>query len=183
MNASLRYFTVAFSQNGETVETVAYRISAVTESEAQSWASELLKETTGWTKFTYRYRVYGKGGVTYVTVIDQGREMLPSYRILIISAIGEAICLVIGWFVLLAIGRKIYAPIEEADRKQKNFIRNANKEFRVPLTVISGNTELTERKYGPDDETRSTRRQLGKLHLAANGRHQQFTLLSGQSIV
>ena len=164
MNESLRYFTVAFSDNGETVETVAFHISAVTEEEAEEWASELTKQQTGWTRGTYRYRVYKDHGTTYVTVIDQGRELLPSFRILIISAIGEVLALVIGWFVLLAIGRKIYAPLEEADRKQKNFIANANKEFRIPLTVIDGNTELAERKYGPDDQTRSTHRQVAKMN-------------------
>ncbi len=163
MNASLRYFTIAFTDSGE-AETVAFNISAVTESEAREWARSLYREKTGWTKGTYRYRVYKKGGTTYVTVIDQGRELLPSYRILIISAIGEAAVLLTGWFVLLFIGRKIYAPIEEADRKQKNFIKNANMEFRVPLTVIYANTELAERKYGPDDQTRSTRRQLSKMN-------------------
>ena len=164
MNESLRYFTVAFSDNGETVETVAFHISAVTEEEAVEWASELTKQQTGWTRGTYRYRVYKDHGTTYVTVIDQGRELLPSFRILIISAIGEVLALVIGWFVLLAIGRKIYAPLEEADRKQKIFIANANREFRIPLTVIEGNTELTERKYGPDDQTRSTHRQVAKMN-------------------
>ena len=164
MNESLRYFTVAFSEDGEKAEMIAYRISAVTEEEAKEWASELLKQKTGWTKGTYRYRVYKDHGTTYVTVIDQGRELLPSFRILIISAIGEALALLIGWFVLLRIGKKIYAPLEEADRKQKNFIRNANKEFRLPLTVIDGNTELTERKYGPDEQTRSTHRQVAKMN-------------------
>ena len=164
MNASLRYFTMAFTDKGENAETVAFNVSAVTEEDAKEWAKQLLKEKTGWTRGTYRYRVYKKGGTTYVTVIDQGRELLPSYRILIISAGGEALCLIIAWFVLQIISRKIYAPIEEADRKQKNFIKNANKEFRVPLTVISGNTELTERKYGPDDQTRSTRRQIERMN-------------------
>lgn len=164
MNLSLRYFTVAFKGKSEKVEIVAYNISAVSESEAKEWAASLKEETTGWTRGTYRYRVYKKGDVTYVTVIDQGRELLPCYRILSISAAGEAICLVVAWFVLRVIGRKIYAPLEEADRKQKNFIVNANKEFRLPLTIISGNTELAERKYGSDDETRSTRRQIAKLN-------------------
>ena len=164
MDQSLRYFTVAFSDKGKTVETVAFHISAVTESEAQEWASELLKQKTGWTRGTYRYRVYKDHGTTYVTVIDQGRELLPSFRILIISAIGEILVLATGWFVLLRIGRKIYAPLEEADRKQKNFIANANREFRIPLTVIDGNTELAERRYGPDDQTRSTHRQVARMN-------------------
>ncbi|MBR3423001.1 MAG: HAMP domain-containing histidine kinase [Clostridia bacterium] len=164
MNESLRYFTVAFSGKGEKVETVAFHISAVTEEEAGEWASGLIKQNTGWTRGTYRYRVYKDRGTVYVTVIDQGRELLPSFRILIISAIGEVLVLLIGWFVLLAIGRNIYAPLEEADRKQKIFIANANREFRIPLTVIEGNTELTERKYGPDDQTRSTHRQVAKMN-------------------
>ena len=164
MNASLRYFTIAFSNRDNKAETVAFHISAVTEEEAKEWAAGLLKQSTGWTRGTYRYRVYEKGGLTYVTVIDQGRELLPSFRILIISAVGEVLCLAVGWFVLLGIGRKIYAPIEEADRKQKNFISSADREFRVPLTVISANTEIAERRHGPDDATRSTRRQLSKLN-------------------
>ena len=164
MNASLRYFTVAFSEKGEKVETVAFNVSAVTQEEAEEWAAGLTKQKTGWTRGTYRYRVYKDHGTTYVTVIDQGRELLPSFRILIISTIGETLVLVTGWFVLLGIGRKIYAPLEEADRKQKNFIRKANKEFRLPLTVIDGNTELTERKYGPDDQTRSTHRQVARMN-------------------
>ena len=164
MNESLRYFTVAFSNKKENAETVAYHISAVTEKEAKEWAAELIVQKTGWTRGTYRFRVYKDHGTTFVTVIDQGRELLPSFRILIISAAGEALALIIGWFLLVIIGRKIYAPLEEADRKQKIFIANANREFRVPLTVIDGNTELTERKYGPDDQTRSTHRQVAKMN-------------------
>ena len=164
MNASLRYFTVAVSGKGKSAETVAFHISAVTEEEAKEWATDLMNQRTGWTRGTYRYRVYEIRGTTYVTVIDQGRELLPSFRILIISAIGEVLALVIGWFVLRVIGKKIYAPIEEADRKQRLFVSSVNREFRVPLTVIGANTEISERKHGPDDATRSTRRQLSKLN-------------------
>lgn len=162
--SSVRYFTVAFSDKGKDAVTVAFRISAVTEEEARQWASELRKQESGWTRGTYRYLVYKVNDRKFVTVVDFGAELLPSYRILVISVIGEVLCLIIGWFVLLFIGRKIYAPVEEADRKQKNFIRNADREFRLPLTVISGNTELLERKYGPDDETASTRRQIARLN-------------------
>ena len=163
MRSSVRYFTVAFSADGQTAQTIAYQISAVSEEEAKDWAASLVKEDTGWTRGTYRYRVYRNNGLTYVTVIDQGRELLPSYRILMISVIGEVLFLISSWFVLAAIGRKIYAPLEEADRKQKNFIKNANKELRIPLTVISGNLELIERDGGPNEQTAAVRRQLGKL--------------------
>jgi len=164
LNATVRYFTIALDDSGKAVETVAFRISAVTEEEAKEWAASLVSETTGWTHGTYRYRVTEANGLTYVTVVDQARELLPSYRILIISAVGDVLAVVISYFVLKGVGTRLFAPLEEADRSQKKFIANADKEFRLPLTIISANTELLEKTHGPDDQTRSIRRQVGRMN-------------------
>lgn len=166
VDASIRYFTFAFSEDGQTAETIAFQISAVSVEEAAEWAQSLLRESTGWTRLTYRYRVYkGSQGRTFVTVIDQGRELLPSYRILLISIIGGLLCVALSWLALRLVGRRLFSPLAEADRKQKQFIANANREFRVPLTILSADTELLERRDGPSEETRSIRRQIGKLDL------------------
>ena len=161
--ASVRYFTAKFTADGQFAGMAAFAISAVTEEEAQEWASSLLKETTGWTNGAYRYRVYELNSMTYVTVIDQSRELLASYRILIISLIGEILCLVIAFFVLRYVGRRLFAPLEEADAKQKKFVAGANRELRLPLTIINADTELLEREHGPDDHTRSIHRQVRKM--------------------
>lgn len=163
-DASVRYFTFAFDSETGDAETVSFRLSAFTEEDAEEWARSLLSEHTGWTRGTYRYRVYAARGKTYVTVIDQGRELLPSYRILLISAIGLVLCTLLSWLVLRFVGRKLFFPLEEADRQQKQFVSNANRQFRLPLTVIGADTELIERTYGPDDQTRSIRRQVRKLN-------------------
>ncbi len=160
--ASVRYFTVTFPKDGEPV-LIKREISAVTEEEAIEWAAKLQKESTGWTRGTYRYRVYEFNDQTYVTVIDQSREMLASYRILLISAIGLVLCLIIGYIVLKYVGRQLFAPLEEADRKQKRFIARANRDLRQPLTIISAETELLEKTNGPDDQTRSIHRQVQKM--------------------
>ncbi len=162
---SVRYFTFAFPDNGDAAYTVRFRMSAVTEDEAEEWAAGLLGEKTGWTRGTYRYRVYHDKarGATFVTVIDQGRELLPSYRILVISAVGEVLCLIISFFVLMFVGRSVFAPIEDADRKQKSFMASADRGFRLPLTVISADNELIERDHGPCEQTVSIRRQVKKL--------------------
>ena len=163
MAASMRYFTFAFDENGG-AERIAFSISAVSEEDAIAWAKSLLSERgTGWTATTYRYRVYESNGKTYVTVIDQGRELLPSYRILLISLIGLAAGLVVSCAALMAIGRRLFAPLEEADRKQKRFIAEVEKEFRAPLTVINANTEIMEREGGETDETRSINRQVKRM--------------------
>lgn len=163
LDSSLRYFTASFTPEGEPVGMVAYSISALTEEEAMTLARSLLGKTAGWKNNIYRYLVYECRGLTYVTVIDQGRELVTAYRILLISLIGEVLCLVISWFVLAAVGRRLFAPLEEADRKQKQFISAANMEFRLPITVIGAETELLEKEHGPDDRTRSIRRQLKKM--------------------
>lgn len=165
LNATLRYFTFAFpAQGGEGAgETVAFHLSAVTEAEAEAWAESLVKENTGWTRGTYRYRVYTEQGKTYVTVIDYGRELQSCYRILVISAVGDLICLALAILILHLVGRRLFAPLEEADRKQKQFLRSAQREFQLPLTVISADTELIERDRGPDDRTRSIHRQVKRM--------------------
>ncbi len=162
MRSSVRYFTFRFDDLGNG-EKVAMQISAFSEEDAMALAKKLLCETTGWVKFTYRYRVYEQDGYTYVTVIDQGRELLPSYRILLISVIGEIAVLVISYFFLLSVGKRLFKPLEEADAKQKRFIADAESELKIPLTVIRTDTELIEREHGPSESTDSIHRQVGKM--------------------
>ena len=162
MKASLRFFTYAFDKD-EKAELIEYRMSALTQSEAIDLARSLIKESTGWTNLTYRYRVYEKDKKIYVTVIDQSRELLPSYRTLIISAIGEVLVLLISYLVLVSVGKSLFKQVEEADRKQKAFIKNIEQDFKMPLTVISANTELIERKNGSDEQTKAIDRQIRKM--------------------
>ena len=162
MSSSIRYFTYAFDNSGN-AQKIVFKMSAVTENEAQEWAKGLLGKTVGWTNVNYRYRVYEIDGMTYVTVIDQGRELLPSYRILIISIAGGAAMLILSMIILLIAGKQIFKPIEEADRRQKKFISNVEHDFRLPLTVINANTELIEKRDGPSENTNIINRQVRKM--------------------
>ena len=163
MENSLRYFTFSFDEN-KTAEQVAMQISAVTADEARDWAQSLLNgKTTGWTRTVYRYRVYESNGKTFVTVIDQSRELRPCYRILIISLIGLVVGVLVSYIALMFIGRMLFKPLEEADRKQKRFIANAEKEFKAPLTIINASTEIMERESGETEQTQTIDRQIKKM--------------------
>ncbi|MBO4873639.1 MAG: HAMP domain-containing histidine kinase [Lachnospiraceae bacterium] len=164
---SLRYFTVRFGKDGDAKLTV-YQIAAVSEEEALAWAQSLKSESkkndvTGWTHGTYRYRCYTRGDSVFVTVIDEGRELTPSYRILIISLIGMVFGLLISFLFLTYISKRLFKPLEDADRKQRQFILEAEKEFKIPLTVIRADTELIERENGPSDYTSSIHRQVSRM--------------------
>lgn len=162
MQGSLRYFTARFDADG-TGTLTAYRILAVSEEEALSWAASLQQESTGWTRGDYRYRVWQDGDAVMVTVIDQSRELTASRRILIISLCGLGLGLLASFLFLHLIGKRLFAPLEEADRKQKQFIAEAEKEFKIPLTVIGGAAELIEREHGPSEYTASINRQVRKM--------------------
>ena len=96
MNSSLRYFTVSFDEN-KSPSVVVYKISAITEDEAKELASSLLGSAkTGWVNGVYRYRIYKHDGVRYITVIDQGRELTSSYRILLISVCGGLVFMLLN---------------------------------------------------------------------------------------
>ena len=163
MDASLRYFTVVFPEGGEG-EIASFRISAFTEEAAIELAESLKnREGTGWIKTSYRYRVFREGENVYVTVIDQGRELYPSYRILRISVIGGAAGLLISFLFLAFVSKKLFRPLEEADRKQKRFVAEAEREFKIPLTVMQADVELLERENGSTDLTASLYRQVKKM--------------------
>ncbi len=160
---SARYFTVKFTPEGNG-EIVSFNISAYTEEEAITTASSLAKRGgCGFVDTYYRYRVTKENGETVVTVIDQSRELAPSYRILKISAVGEAICLAVCLAFLIFISRRLFKPIEDADRREKQFLAEAEREFMVPLTVIGANAEAIERTHGPDERTQSINRQVKKM--------------------
>ncbi len=162
MRSSVRYFTFRFDGDGNS-EAVAMQISAFTEDEARAVCEKLTKESVGWTMLTYRYRVYAQGDYTYVTVIDQGRELGSCYRILLYSLIGGAVGVLLSFLFLTAVGKRLLKPLEEADRKQKRFIRDAEGELKIPLTVIEANAERIEREAGPDEKTIAIRRQAKKM--------------------
>lgn len=162
MHSSLPYFTVAFGKKDQ-VETVAFRMTALDEAQAVSLARSLLSGSTGWTNITYRYRVYTDQDRVYVTVIDQSRELWPCYRILIISAIGGCILLLLSLVLFHFIGKRMFRPLAEADHRQEQFIKRLEGEFKTPLTIINAETESLEIENGSTVQTASINKQVKRM--------------------
>jgi len=165
MNSSMRYFTYSFDENGN-AQKVVFKMSSYSEEEAKKWAESLINNAspTGWTNTTYRYRIFEDNEVKMVTVIDEGRELYTSYRILIISLVGGAVMLLLGLLFLHFLGKRLFKPLEESDRKQKQFISGIESSFKMPLTIISANTEYIERQNGPTSQTDIINNQVRKMN-------------------
>ena len=147
-----RFFTVNFDKDGAVVDSVLKM--NITEEEAVEWAKKLSDKKTGWTELYYRYRVWNSGDKIAVTVIDQSRELLPSFRVLIASCVGEVVGLIITLLVLIRVAKIVSDPVEKSDRKQKRFIEDAAFELKNPIVAIDALRLSLEEKQGESEETR-----------------------------
>ncbi len=158
---SLRYCT--YSEEFD--DFLYYRLQPEKKEEFLATAKKLISSGAkkGWTKTTYRYRVYKKADVKYVILLDQSRELIPSYRILIVSSI----CAVVGFGVITLLtflaSKKFIQPIEDSDTKQRRFIADAAIALRTPVSVISLDNATLTNEHGEELANKSIRKQVDKL--------------------
>ena len=161
--ASLRYFTAVVNTEGS-ADLIAYNIDSVSREDAIAWAARLTRErSTGWTARTYRYRTWTANELTFVTVIDQSRELVGYERVLRISLIGYGLTLAASFFVLLLVSGKLFRPLADADRERRRVMDAINQNYRVPLTVMGAGLDILETQHGSSEETQLMRRQLVRM--------------------
>ena len=161
-----RYFTAVVEDNVVTIKE--NQLSAYTEIEMKNWALSIKKNRvlTGWSKTYYRYRMYNKASepnTKYITVIDQSRELIPLYRVLIGSSIGGVLALGIGFVIIFFASKKIVEVLEDNTYKQRRFIESISHELTTPLAVISSNNEILEIKHKESEETAAINKEVGRL--------------------
>ena len=157
-----RFFTATFDESGNVVG-VDMHLNAVTQEEAADWADSLKGGKGGWTRTYYRYTVWTDQAGTHVTVIDQSRELLPSYRVLIASLAGGAVGLAVTFLALLGISKAVVKPIEQSDRRQKQFVADASHELKNPITVIDTSRHVIELRDGESEESHAIGKEVGRL--------------------
>ncbi|MBP5729802.1 MAG: HAMP domain-containing histidine kinase [Clostridia bacterium] len=166
-----RYFKIGFDKDKNLLAEPLNQ-TELSDEDAVALARKLRGEKngkTGWVNTVYRYRVYKDkdADTKYVVALEQSEQLKPLTRTLTISLISGAACLVLWLVLLLLVAPRLLKPMEGVDRKQKQFIAEAEKEFKVPLTVIAADAEILELENGASEHTQSIRRQVSKMNQTA----------------
>ena len=93
-------------------------------------------------KLRYQYSRNGETGTTYYVFADMYEEMRAlSEQILHSFCIGAA-ALMLFFLAALWFSRWAVRPVEEAWKREQQFVADASHELKTPLTVILANTEM-----------------------------------------
>lgn len=160
-----RFFSVKTDSSLQILSVDTGRISAVKTSDAIDIAGRVLEK--GKTKGFYgNYRYLVKEDRTdglILVFVDCEKELQGFYRLLKISVGLSVLGMGAVLLLVLLFSKKVFHPVEESYRKQKQFITDASHELKTPITVISANVDLLEMGEKPEQWIGSIRNQIEKL--------------------
>ena len=146
------FYSVAISNNGSVLAVDNGNKELYNNDELTQIAKSILdeKKYSGRTS-NLSYVVRDKNGYTLVafmdnTVSEAGLRTMLRYVLIV------GFTSIIGMFLIsLPLSKRIIKPLEENDRKQKQFISDASHELKTPVAIIGTNTELLSREIGNNE--------------------------------
>ena len=146
------FYSVAISNSGSVLSVDNGNKELYNNDELTQIAKSILdeKKLSGRTS-NLSYVVKDKNGYTLVafmdnTVSEAGLRTMLRYVLIV------GFTSIIGMFLIsLPLSKRIIKPLEENDRKQKQFISDASHELKTPVAIIGTNTELLSREIGNNE--------------------------------
>lgn len=149
MSSLSTFYSVSYNPNGDPVKINTGNNLLYTENEVLDIANTILSggEMRGiYNNMPFLVRISADG--TIVALIDNTMEMDNSDRLfeysLLAGISGWVVILILAWFF----SKQIVSPLEQNDRKQKQFISDAGHELKTPVSVISANADILSAEIG-----------------------------------
>lgn len=146
------FYSVAIAKDGTVRAVDDGDRSVYEEEELVEIATRLIEQgnkcgTTG----NLDYMIRNRPGYTLVAFLDSTVSESSLDTLLKNILIVGGISLVVLFFISLFLSKWIIRPLEENDRKQKQFISDASHELKTPVSVISANSEMLSREIGKNE--------------------------------
>ena len=143
------FYSVAFSQSGEVIKVNNFKTEIMTDDVLTEKARTVLASGKNEGSVdSLSYMVAEKQGYTLVAFIDNSMMKGDLSVLLKIMLIVGGTAVFIFFFVSYFIAKKIVAPLQENDERQKRFVSDAGHELKTPVSVISANAEILSRELG-----------------------------------
>lgn len=146
------FYSVAFSKNGEVLRIDNGDEDIYTDDELVEIATEILNgKTESGTKGTLCYIISHRPNFNLVVFLDNtlAQSSLDTLLHNMLLTGGGAIAVL--FLISLVLSEIIIRPLEENDRKQKQFISDASHELKTPISVIGANAEMLGRGIGDNE--------------------------------
>lgn len=163
-----RYFSASIPHNGDLIQVDNQHILSVSAATIRQLAQRVEWRNNDhgqvlYNSNVYAYQVRRMGKRTLVVFLDESLMMSRAREIINLGVLLGVVSLVLYTIILVLFSRRAIRPIIEAEQRQKEFITNAGHELKMPLTVISANTEMQELTNGETELTTSTKEQVSRM--------------------
>jgi len=161
------FYSVALSPSGSVISVDTGHTDLYTETELADMAKDVIKKGKPEGRVSsLTYLVEEKPDYTLVAFLDNTADDSSFYSLLNTTVFIGLAALVVSFFLARYAAFKIVEPLEENDRRQKQFVSDAGHELKTPVTVISANAELLSREIGSNrwlDNIRYGNERMGQL--------------------
>lgn len=143
------FYAVAVSDSGEVLAVNSGNEDVISSSDLEEMALDILEEgSSEGSKDDLIYLVKEKDEYELVAFMDNSIVRNNMSTLLKYTLISFAISVAVIFLLSLFLSKKIIEPLEENDRRQKQFVSDAGHELKTPLAVMSANCELLEKEIG-----------------------------------
>ena len=146
------FYSVALDENDTVLAVDDGDKEVYSEEELTGIAKEILSEGKASGKTDHLiYIVSQRPGYTLVAFMDNTVAEGSMGTLLRNFLIVGGVAMILLFFISLVISNRIVRPLEQSDRKQKQFISDASHELKTPIAVISTNAELLAGEIGDNE--------------------------------
>ena len=137
-------FAVRLSKNDQIVDVIHTRPLAYTDDEIRETVEKILSrhDKKGMVMGMLYYIESLADGERMLCIANMQGDIKVSHMLIIYSAVGYLISLVLAFLFAYFFSGFIVRPIKEAFQKQKEFISDAGHELKTPIAVIGANVDL-----------------------------------------
>ena len=146
------YYTVTLDGDGTILSWESDRADLYSEETLQEFVNQVCATGKSRGRIGNQFfRMTEQEDSRLLIVLDARLEMSAGQRVLGASAlVAGAACLLLSLGAWLLI-RRMVKPVEEAFRKQQQFVWDASHELKTPLAVISANADVLEGEIGENE--------------------------------